>query len=186
LVDYSANFSTVVAGDIVINTSTGEAALAVSLFDSTQIILSANIFTSQPQNYTILSQANPREAEKISHSKSTLLNTSLLTTPNSTFPAYTQEGSLITVFPTTINLEGMVKAQYFRFPYDPKWTYVTITGGTPSFDQSQSDYQDFELGQDEEVPLIIKICQYCGIQIREQQVYEFAKREQQENDQPKV
>ena len=65
-------------------------------------------------------------------------------------------------------------AQYIRYPNAPKWTYVSITSGEPSFDQSQSDYQDFELPLDDEGNLVKKILQYAGMSIREASVVQFA------------
>ena len=72
-------------------------------------------------------------------------------------------------------------SQYIRYPKDPKWTYVSLTGGEPIFDQSQSDYQDFELPIDDGNNLVARILQYTGISIREGDVYRFgATLEQQE------
>jgi hypothetical protein len=41
------------------------------------------------------------EAEKVSNSKINLLNKSLLTAPSDLYPAYTQKGDSVTIFPTT-------------------------------------------------------------------------------------
>ena len=123
------------------------------------------------------------EAEKVSHSKITMLNSSLLTSPSTTFPAYTQEASEITVFPNTFNGLNDVQSQYIRYPKDPKWTYVTLYGGEPLFDQTQNDYQDFELPNDDEVNLINKILQYAGMSIREIGAVQFAQTEEQANNQ---
>lgn len=185
--DTTASFSSSVVkpGDLVFNVTLGTSTTVVSVSSATQINTAANIFQFIGEEYLIISARSSREAEKVSHSKITMLNSSLLTTPSNTFPAYTSEAQNIKLFPDTINIEGMVEAQYYRYPLDPKWTYVTITGGSPSFDQSQPDYQDFEIGQDAEVELIIKICQYAGVSIREPEVVNFMKREQMENDQPK-
>ena len=125
------------------------------------------------------------EAEKVTHSKITQLNSSLLTAPNTTFPAYTQAGDSITVFPTTINSGSDVQAQYIRYPKDPKWTYVTLYGGEPLFDQTQNDYQDFELPIDDANNLVAKILQYAGISIREKDVFEFGKIDEQQQDNQK-
>jgi hypothetical protein len=125
------------------------------------------------------------EAEKVTHSKITQLNSSLLTTPNTTFPAYTQAGDSITVFPTTINSGSDVQAQYIRYPKDPKWTYVTLYNGEPLFDQTASDYQDFELPIDDTNDLVAKILQYAGISIREKDVFEFGKIDEQQLDNQK-
>lgn len=125
------------------------------------------------------------EAEKVTHSKITQLNSSLLTAPNTTFPAYTQAGDSITVFPTTINAGSDVQAQYVRYPKDPKWTYVTLYNGEPLFDQTASDYQDFELPIDDANDLVAKILQYAGISIREKDVFEFGKIDEQQQDNQK-
>lgn len=125
------------------------------------------------------------EAERVSHSNITMLNNSSLTAPTEKFPAYVQNGSSITVFPSTINGANDVQAQYIRYPKDPKWTFTTITGGTPIFDQTQADYQDFELAIDDQVDLVIKILHLAGMSIREIQAVQFAKTEDQINIQEK-
>lgn len=113
------------------------------------------------------------EAEKVNHSKITMLNTSNLTAPTEQFPAYTQEGGILTIYPSSINLPNEVEAQYFRYPKDPKWTYITLGNGEPVFDQSQPDYQDFEVPAEEEYKLVMKILQYAGVSIREMTPVQF-------------
>jgi hypothetical protein len=119
------------------------------------------------------------EAEKVTHSKITMLVNSLLTTPTETYPAYTQEGAVMTVYPTSINLPNEVDAQYFRYPKDPKWTYITLANGEPVFDQSQPDYQDFEVPVEDEYKLVSKILQYAGMSIREIAAVQFGGAEEQ-------
>lgn len=123
------------------------------------------------------------EAEKVNHSKITMLNTSLLTAPTETYPAYVQEGSIMTVYPDTINLPNEVDAQYFRYPKDPKWTYITLASGEPVFDQSQPDYQDFEIPIEDEYKLVLKILQYAGISIREITPVQFGAAQEQQQQQ---
>ena len=111
-----------------------------------------------------------------------MLNKSMLTAPNVTFPAYTQEGNLLTLYPNIITQVGRVVCQYVRYPKDPKWTYNTLTGGEPVFDQSQSDYQDFELPPDDVNNLVARILQYSGMSIRELSTVQFGQTiEQLEN-----
>ena len=185
LQDSGANFITsgVAIGDIVTNTTTGAQAFVTTISSPTVLILSANIFTSFPQGYSIFDVSVVRQLERVSHYKITLLNNSLLTKPNSNYPAYIQEDDLITVFPETINTKGQIQSQYIRYPKDPKWTYITLTNGEPAFDQSQPDYQDFELPLEDEYKLVQKILQYAGISIRETEVYQFAKVEEREQQQ---
>jgi hypothetical protein len=138
--------------------------------------------TTTGDDYYLLNKvlAGDIEAEPVSHSKITMLNASLLTAPSTQFPAYTLQGDSITVFPATFNQPGDVQAQYIRYPFDPKWTYVSLVGGEPVFDQSQPDYQDFELPIEDEPRLVYRILQMAGMSIREGDVYQFANAEEQQ------
>ena len=110
-----------------------------------------------------------------------MLNNSMIMAPTVSFPAYTIEANLLTVFPDTINTAGAVEAQYIRYPFAPNWTYSVVTGGEPMFDSSQQDFQDFEIPIDDEPQLINLILQMCGISIRESSVYQYAQAEETEN-----
>lgn len=176
LVDTTVNFITagVVYGDIVVNLTTLESAEVMAVASATVLDLSANIFLANGQDYAIYSSVGV-DAEKVSVGKITMLNNSMLTTPSTTFPVYTlNEAGIITTYPNSIKGYGAVNATYFRYPLDPKWTYITLASGEPLFDQSQLDYQDFELPLEEEYKLAQKILQYCGITIRETEVVQYA------------
>jgi hypothetical protein len=185
LEDATATFVTdgVAVGDIVANLSTGTQATVVTVVSETVLLLSANIFPVFPRNYAVYDKSVVNEVERVSHNKITLLNNSLLTAPSNTYPAYTMENLLATIYPETISKQGQIVGQYIRYPKTPKWTYVTLTNGEPSFDQSQPDYQDFELPIEDEYKLVQKILQYVGISIREAEVYQFAKVEEREQQQ---
>ncbi len=182
LVSASAQFTTlgIIPGDIVVNINTKKTARVVFVFSNTTLTLDSDIFLTTPVNYLVISQAS-KEAEKVSVGKITTLNNSLLTKPNNIFPAYTLEASYIKAYPATINQFGQVEAVYFRHPKPPKWTYITLAGGTPVFDQSQSDYQDFELPEEDVYKLVMKILQYCGMSIREIEVAQFGIAQEQQN-----
>jgi len=176
LIDSSADFITlgVQVGDIVSNGTTNQVTTVVNVVNATTLLLSQDIFGVTGISYFIYSAANIKDSEKVSAGKITMLNNSMLTAPSLLFPAYTQESSVYRVYPTSISNPGQIQATYFRYPKDPKWTYVTLLGGEPSFDQSQPDYQDFEMPAEDEFKLITKILQYCGISIRELQVVNYA------------
>lgn len=130
------------------------------------------------------------EIEKVPSNKIYNLLSSNLTTPTTTYPAYTQEGttppalsSTITVYPDSIAQTGLVTTQYIRFPKDPKWTYNGVISGTPIFDPTQPDYQDFELPLSYETDLVVKILQYAGLSIRETEITSAAKAEEGQNAQ---
>ena len=181
LVDSTAFFLTngISPGDRVVNLNTGVIGSVVTVLSNTVLTLDSNIFTTTPVGYTVLSSSVIREAEKVSSAIITTLVNSPLTSPSLDYPSYVTNGLNITVYPTTINNKGQVQANYFRYPKVPKWTYSTLTGGEPSFNQSQPDYQDFELPQEDEYKLIMKILQYCGISIRENDVIAFANGQEQ-------
>lgn len=182
LVDSTATFLSdgISVGDIVMNTSTGLSTnvLSLSLSTNTNLALTANIFTSPGNQYSVLKTSFLKEADKVSVGKITMLNASSLTYPTEFYPSYTLEGQTIKLYPSTINSLGQVQAVYFRYPKTPKWTYITLVSGEPAFDQSQPDYQDFELPDSDNYKLVAKILQYCGISIRETEVVQFGMAQQ--------
>jgi len=180
----SGQFTTfgITEGDIVVNTVTNAVSNVLTVVSNTTITLTSNIFLVSGQGYKIISKEE-KEADKVSVGKITMLNSSNLTQPSEMYPSYTLEGENIKMYPKTINTSGQVQAVYFRFPKDPKWTYLTIGNGEPMFDQSQPDYQDFELPLEDEYKLVMKILQYSGISIREQEVAAYALGQEQ-HEQP--
>ena len=141
-------------------------------------------FTTNPLSYTVIKAGTQQnEAEKVTHSKITMLNNSIYTAPNTTYPAYTSQEALLQVSPDTITSAGRVIAQYFRYPKDPNWTYISLTNGEPIFNQSDAQYQDFEIPLDDENNLTMKILQYAGVSIREVEVSQFANGEETKENQ---
>jgi len=183
LIDSTASFTTTVnVGDIVVNIATLNKAEILAIVSDTELTLDENIFTPSGDDYSIFKDES-YEAEKVTNSKISMLANSLLTAPTKTFPAYSLNSDSITVLPKTINNPGQIYSQYIRYPKDPKWTYSTLASGQPIFDQSQPDYQDFELPIDDEIRLVTKILQYSGMQIRETEVVQFANLEEQKDNQ---
>lgn len=179
IADTSADFVTdgVKVGDIISNTTDKLTTIVTGLTSDTQLAVEDDIFASG-DSYVIHSQSVYKEAEKTSQKDIRLLNISLLTSPSNSFPAYTQEASLMTVYPSTINEQGAVLAQYLRYPKDPKWTYISLDRGEPVFNPSAADYQDFELPIEDEPLLVTKILQYAGLSIREPQVVNYGAQEE--------
>lgn len=169
--------------DIVVNITTGLVSSVVSVVSNTTISLSSNIFIAAGNSYAIFSKSTVVEADKVSSGKITMLNSSNLTAPSTIFPAYVLQGNSIEVYPSSINKKGQVQANYFRYPKVPKWTYINLVDGSPAFDQSQPDYQDFELPTEDEYKLVTKILEYCGMSIRESEVTQFGMMQQQ-HEQP--
>lgn len=128
--------------------------------------------------YDPLTSGRLGDAEKVANARINMLLDSPLTSPSKKFPAYIIEGEKATVYPDTINGVSSLKCSYFRVPLEPKWTYITLLNGEPSFDQSQPDYQDFELPSEDEYKLVTKILEYAGISIRESEVSQFGTAQQ--------
>ena len=186
LVDSTGGFLAldIVAGDVVTNLTTGLVSTVVSVLSNTAIQLDSNIFLASGNAYAIFSSATTNQAEKVINSKLSLLLNSNLTQPTIEFPIYALQGEELTFYPTTISNKGQVLATYFRYPKVPKWTYITLANGEPVFDQSQNDYQDFELPPEDEYKLITRILQYCGISIREAEVTQFSMAKEQQEQNP--
>ena len=201
LVDLNADFNAlgVQEGDhivvIVDDVETQLIALSVSLTGQA-IQVNRPILTTPDIVYTIFDGSLIKEAERVSNSKITMLNNSILTKPTLQYPSYTEESSSSTgglggglrptedlqMYPNNeINKLGQVMCQYIRYPFDPKWTYGTLPNGEPSFDGSSPEYQDFELPLSDEPNLVNKILQYAGMSIREISVAQFGKTEETQN-----
>lgn len=185
LEDAGALFVTngITAGDVVTNNVNFLSATVLSVIGQTQLLLDTDIFTATPVTYSIFSSVNISEAERVTDGKITALTMSPLTSPSTMFPAYTLTDSYVNTYPSITNGYGAVAASYFRYPKPPKWTYITLINGEPAFDQTQPDYQDFELPNEDEYKLVMKILQYCGISIREYQVTQYAMGQEQ-HEQP--
>mgnify|MGYP000027554900 CR=1 FL=1 len=177
IVDSNANFTSsgVQVGDIVFVVNLIPFFVTVTNIDSnTQLNVTPSVINNFPLDYQIYKGSTIKEVERVEQSKITLLNMSPLTAPSSMFPAYTSEGNVATLYPTP-TLGTVVTCQYIRYPKVPKWTYVDLgNDNEPVFDQSQPDYQDFELFPDDATDLTMKILQYAGVSIREASVVQYA------------
>lgn len=120
---------------------------------------------------------NSKLVDKVSQGKIQLLLNSDRTAPTVTFPVYTQKALTITVYPSTIT--SNVTVNYLRYPKVPKWTYVVLPGSeAPAFNPGDPTYQDFELPEKFKMDLVVRILQYCGITIRENDVVQASKQEE--------
>ena len=135
-----------------------------------------------PENFFLLNVLyyNGKEVTHVDQGKLHYLLNSNLTAPTTTYPTYVMQGSQVTVYPTTIT--DNINIYYVRYPADPKWTY-TVVNGSPLFNQSANDYQDFELAISDFPKLVVKICEYAGVSIREMDVVTAARAEEAYTDQ---
>ena len=199
LTDGAATFSNLTSpytppvGSIIVNTSTSTECFVTNVDSPTVLSISGNIMNIN-DNYVIYNNENIKEVERVSQNKIFYLTSSPLTAPSAQFPAYVLEGNTVTVYPSVIgpNVGSSVfsqwtgtsiKCQYIRYPLSPQWTFVTLAGGEPIFNNTAASFQDFELPDSDEPALIAKICQYVGIEIREADVYQFGTQELNEETQ---
>ncbi len=189
VIDSAATFTSdgITTGDIVgVQTSTQgvQYATVTAVVDDNTITVSRSILDVLGFNYSIIRAGTQQnEAEKVTHSKITMLNNSVYTAPTVEYPSYTSEEASMQVFPNSMDTAGRVIAQYFRYPRDPNWTYIELTGGEPVFNQSDAQYQNFEVPFDEEDNLTMKILNYAGVSIRDSDVYQFANGEETKENQ---
>lgn len=135
-----------------------------------------------PENFFLLNVLyyNGKEVTHVDQGKLHYLLNSNLTAPTETYPTYVMQGTQVAVYPTTIT--DNINIYYVRYPADPKWTY-TVVNGSPLFNQSANDYQDFELAISDFPKLVVKICEYAGVSIREMDVVTAARAEEAYTDQ---
>lgn len=153
-----------------------------------------------PDNwYTILrlevnNTSGLTEIERVSHSKISKLLMSNLTSPNTTYPAYVLGPEVSATPPNPVantvqvhpdSIQSNVDLVYVRYPVPPRWTYESIgPDGDPVFNDTNPNFQDFELPLSDAIDITIKICEYAGISIREKEVVQFEQvQEQQVNQQ---
>ena len=188
LIDSSANFTAttedqVAVGDTVI-TSTGRVFIT-AIPNSTTLATTGLLFNASGISYSVSRPVNYNsvDVEKISRSKIQMLMNSLLTQPSDSFPAYVMQADTVELFPIRVYSFGEIEANCIRYPKEPKWTYISLSGGEPVFDSSAVDYQDFELPSSDEPNLVMKILQYAGVSIREAEVVAYTKSEEVYNEQ---
>jgi hypothetical protein len=101
------------------------------------------------------------------------------TASSETFPQYHREGNNIIITPSTIT--SNVTCKYIRQPLAPKWTYETVLG-SELFDNSASDFQDFELHPSEMDNIAMEMLSLVGINIRDLDVAKYAEAIKQTED----
>lgn len=148
-----------------------------------------NLLTPKQYHAIRLSYNNRTEIEKISIGKILNLVNSNLTAPTLNYPVYTlnnynSSSASIQVYPNTIT--SNVVMSYVRHPFDPKWTYISLSGGEPLFNPSATDYQDFELPLSDMPKLVLKILQYAGVSIGENDVVQIMDAEETKDAQQKL
>ena len=92
--------------------------------------------------------------------------------PTGLYPVYEMLNKKIKVYPDSIT--DAITLRYLRVPKDPKWTYFTLPDGTPVFNPSANDFQDFELHPSEFSNIVVRMLSMFGLTIREGEVIQVA------------
>ena len=95
------------------------------------------------------------------------------------FPVYSSHsdinGSFIHISPLPSPDVDTVQINYIRKPSTPNWTYITVANqGTALYNPTATDHQDFELHSSEENKLVVKILQYAGVTLKDNQLLQAA------------
>lgn len=88
--------------------------------------------------------------------------------PTKRYPIYTQYSTKLRVWPNDLQ---KVVFTYLREFTDPVWAY-TLQNNVAVYDESNS--VDFEVGPEETENIVMRICSYLGINIREQLLMQYA------------
>lgn len=169
----------------IVNGGTGYTTVSLSITSATST--SYNL----PSDWYYINAVNYGDVEvkEIAQHKLKNLLRSNLTAPTFAYPNYVLRGNAITIYPDTGTTGDTVTLYYIRWPRTPNWTYSAITNGEPIFNINDPSYQDFEVSESEVYKLIMKICQYCGVQIREEQVVQYTQQQElltEQNDNAKT
>lgn len=122
------------------------------------------------------SQNKKTDIEEVPKIELNRLANSGMIAPTFTYPIYCRIGDSFQILP---NLTTGYSAELFflRKPKDPKWTYVN-SNGNPVYSASATDLQNFELHPSNLVPLVMKILAYAGLNLRADDVEQFANNEE--------
>jgi len=163
----------------------------INLFYKEETLVKANEKFLLPTDLYRIGVVSVNEivADTASHEEIKYINLSPLTAPVSTQPVYTINGNALAVFPKTITTG--VKIDYLKKPLRPKWGYVLnatipyydatlFDPATDSYDTTAKSL-NFELHPSEENNLVVKILNYAGIVIKQQDVAAFAQGKENQN-----
>lgn len=146
-------------------------------------------YHSIPDDFMIWGEASLDHSntviEKIESSKKSSILRNGILKPTVDVPYCYIEGSKLYILPDSIgviNNEGSdevfdeVSMTYIRYPKNPVWTYYLVDG-EPYFNESDSNYQDFELPLSLKDALVVDILAQAGLHIRDEYVSSMAQTE---------
>lgn len=115
--------------------------------------------------------------EEVSNKKINFINRAPLTKPTVNSPVYVRHEGGVVLYPSTGITSVLVS--YVRKPAEPNWVGGT-SGGQVIHNESDPNYQNFELHDSEFHNLVIKILAYAGVIIRAAEITQVAAQKDQQ------
>ena len=114
------------------------------------------------------------EIQRVDKSELYHLLSSNLTKPTKTYPIYTYQNNLITVYPNdpTTGVVSGVSIDYVRKPIGPIWNFTVGGNGQYTFNASTSN--NFELHVSEQTEIVLRILLYAGVVIQNPEIIQVA------------
>ena len=117
------------------------------------------------------------EAERINANEFLYINASPLTKPKNVRPVFVSNSSGIRIYGNSeITDTTKVELQYIKKPAKVEWNYQMVFGEA-LYDSTSS--VNFELHAAEEVELVVKILELCGLLIKDINLYQVMNQEEQ-------
>lgn len=136
------------------------------------VSISSGVYPKPSDMFKSLSlRYDGKVVDEVSITKEPYLDAANLSGPSELYPVFVDKNDSYTIKPSTLTDD--LELVYVRNPLEPKWTYVMVADN-PIFNPSANDYQDFELGADAEVALVLEICKLAGVTIREADITQAA------------
>ena len=125
------------------------------------------------------------QAQRVDSKEANKYANTPLTSPTKHNPIYThaggdinlQQNGVIRIYPKPTALDS-VNINYIKKPSKPNWTYVISGNNNALFDNTSSNYKNFELHESEENNLVVKILQLAGISIKDGSLIQAASQEE--------
>ena len=129
-----------------------------------------SVISGDDDNVKTVEEIKPEDRHKIDHSP--------LTKATVNRPVYWISGGSMYFSPSDIL--NPVKYSYIRKPSKPQWAYIVVNE-KPLHDPGHVDHEDFELHPSEQVELVVKILQLCGVTIKDYDLAKLAAQEEVKN-----
>lgn len=143
--------------------------IKVELVSSAKLNLDDDIYRLGTVMYTN-SSGEFVEVDKILPNEMIYINSSPLTKPTLSSPAYVLQGNSLSVYPSSI-AAGEISYNYIAKPKNCKWAY-NVVNEQALYDSSNA--VDFELHESETVTIVNKILELAGIAMQKQDIQSSA------------